>query len=396
MPTEPSPFRSERQSLFHLIDARQRGELSAREVVKASLDALDGTLLERSRADRAEAEAAEFDRAFPPGAWMPALAGVPIIVDDRAWVRDQGLEFEPVLESGSAVSALVAEGAIVLGSFLADQPLSGLGAPVDQGSEIRGSLNRDPLVQLHSSGAITASLVAGDLLGMLQRAQQGLASYRPTLGLSPTLGPAESRYVVSFLASTVAEQVFLLDRLRARGVSGDPRYLPHSQPKSLASFAVTPRQPDRLGVLESVGGPAVASTSSLRSQLPEFGVCVAEAPSARLQELLSTSAGVDRSEGWQGSTETALVTIELDRWLATVDAIIVALDASDWSHRTIRALAALIENANLPYLVPEGGTVILVGARFGDAQLLRLGAFWRENGLGRPDPSDQSARHRTS
>ena len=385
MPTVPYLYQSENQSLFRLIEARQRGELSACEVLEAALGALDGVELWRSRIEQAKTEAIEFDRAYPPGSWMPPLAGVPIIVDDQAWQANgnPGADRKFALSPGTAISALAKEGALVLGSVLLDGASVTLGAVVDQGGASDQSWSQDPLLQSHLSGAIKASLVVGDLLGMLWRAEHGLASYRPTLGLTPALSPAQGRYAVSFLAATVPEQAFLVDRLRARGVSGDPRYLPHSQPKSLLSFAVTPKRPDQLGVLEISEDPGSRTNAQLlRLQLFALGIRVEEAQGAPFSKLILEGNKVDQPGGYIGATDALLFARELDRWLAKVGAMVVVLGPAGDGLREIQIVAELLEAANLPWLIPEGGGSIVVGGRFDDAQLLRLGAFLHENGLG--------------
>ncbi|WP_298338451.1 hypothetical protein [Ferrimicrobium sp.] len=392
MPTVPYLYQFENQSLFRLIEARQRGELSACEVLQAALGALNGVELQRSRIEQAKTEAIEFDRAYPPGSWMPALAGVPIIVDDQAWQANgsPGADREFALPPGTAISALAKEGALVVGSVLLDGVSATLGAVVDQGGANDQSCgandqswSQDPLLQSHLSGAIKASLVAGDLLGMLWRARCGLASYRPTLGLTPARSPAQGRHAVSFLAATIPEQAFLLDRLRARGVSGDPRYLPHSEPKSLLSFAVTPKRPDQLGVLEMSADPGSRTNAQLlRSQLFALGIRVEEAQGAPFSKLILEANEVDQPGGYIGATDALLFVRELDRWLAKVGAMVVVLGPAGDGLREIQIVAELLEAANLPWLIPGGGGSFVVGGRFDDAQLLRLGAFLHENGLG--------------
>ncbi|MGC9155906.1 MAG: hypothetical protein ACP5HZ_09675 [Ferrimicrobium sp.] len=385
MPTVPSLFPSERQPLFHLIEARQRGELSASEVLSATLGALDGVVFGRSRIEQVAVEAVEFDRAYPPGSWMPALAGVPIIVDDRAWQADgdPGARNAFAVAPGTAVSALAKEGALVVGSVLLDEPSAKMGTARDQGGANDRLWSQDPLLQSHLSGAIKASLVAGDLLGMWWRARHGVASFRPTLGLTPALSPAQGQRAISFLAASVPEQAFLLDRLRARGVSGDPRYLPHSQPKSLLSFAMAPRRPDRLGVLEIARDPGSrANAQLLRSQLLALGICLEDVRDTPFVQPILEGNEVDQPDGYIGAADALLFATELDRWLTKVDAMVVVLGPAGGGEREIRIVAELLEAANLPWLIPEGGESLVVGGRFGDAQLLRLAAFWQENGLG--------------
>jgi Asp-tRNA(Asn)/Glu-tRNA(Gln) amidotransferase A subunit family amidase len=237
----------------------------------------------------------------------------------------------------------------------------------------------------HQRGAVTSSVVLDHHGSTLLRAFDGFDGYRPTLGLAPGLA-YQSTATVSFVASTVREQAYLLDRLRAVGVLGDSRFLPHSNPKSLTSFAASPLAPSKVVVLRELRGGdgdhsgPVYHQGGVVSILTTIGV---ESEIVSLDDLLlGQVARMPFIGGGSQIKETATVDetqafiARVDRLVGSVDLLMFDLvDGPLFSQNRPVGLWLLAELANLPMVVLAGARIALLGARFDDARLLRMAAF---------------------
>ena len=389
--------------------------MSAVDAVQATFDHLDPSWLIEDRFDRALRQAEDCDRRYPPGSWLPPLAGVPLLVDARLCPSrgsSGGTSVSPAsveLSNDEAyhhpiVDALVRDGAIVVG--LAQSQISTSNpSPADDLSKHHAMTKdfsspgpSDPFVLALRAGAVVAGVSVDDPESMLVRAAMGLDGYRPTLGFAPSVDyPNESTAVL--VASTLAEQAFLLDRLRAMGVAGDPRFLPHSNPKSLASFAMSAMLPSRIARWvdddhRHGNEPDLQTTAEARA----LGVITAH------DIHVDTMGGLGSSRAWSSGIEgdglgehrlgehgvswvsgseavegRSSVIAAVDRVLATADVIVAPISLR--SPNDVEATAMvwqLSRFANLPMVVLADAELIIVGSRFGDAHLMRIAAWFSE------------------
>jgi len=380
------------------------------DAVQATFDHLDPSWLIEDRFDRALRQAEDCDRRYPPGSWLPPLAGVPLLVDARLCPSrgsSGGTSVSPAsveLSNDEAyhhpiVDALVRDGAIVVG--LAQSQISTSNpSPADDLSKHHAMTKdfsspgpSDPFVLALRAGAVVAGVSVDDPESMLVRAAMGLDGYRPTLGFAPSVDyPNESTAVL--VASTLAEQAYLLDRLRAMGVAGDPRFLPHSNPKSLASFAMSAMLPSRIARWvdddhRRGNEPDIQTTAEARV----MGVITAH------DIHVDTMGGLGSSRAWSSGIEgdglgehgvawvsgsepvegRSSVIAAVDRVLATADAIVAPVSLR--SPNDVEATAMvwrLPRFANLPMVVLADAELIIVGSRFGDAHLMRIAAWFSE------------------
>jgi len=391
--------------------------VSAVDAVQATFDRLDPSWLIEDRFDRALRQAEDCDRRYPPGSWLPPLAGVPLLVDarfgsSRGSSGDASVSLASVptrsapveLSNDEAyhhpiVDALVRDGAIVVGLAQSGVSTSNLASADDLSKhhamtkDFSSPGPSDPFVLALRAGAVVAGVSVDDPESMLVRAAMGLDGYRPTLGFAPSVDyPNESTAVL--VASTLAEQAYLLDRLRAMGVAGDPRFLPHSNPKSLASFAMSAMLPSRIARWvdddhRHGNEPDLQTTAEARV----MGVITAH------DIHVDTMGGLGSSRAWSSGIEgdglgehgvawvsgsepvegRSSVIAAVDRVLATADVIVAPISLR--SPNDVEATAMvwqLSRFANLPMVVLADAELIIVGSRFGDAHLMRIAAWFSE------------------
>jgi Asp-tRNA(Asn)/Glu-tRNA(Gln) amidotransferase A subunit family amidase len=396
--------------------------VSAVDAVRAAIDRLDPSWLIGDRVDRALRQAEDCDRRYPPGSWLPPLAGVPLLVDARFGSSRRssgGTSVSPTsaptrsasveLSNDEAydhpiVDALVRDGAIVVGLAQSGVSTSNLSSADDLSKhhvmtkDLLSPGQSDPFVLALRAGAVVAGVSVDDPELMLVRAAMGLDGYRPTLGFAPSVDyPNESTSVL--VASTLAEQAYLLDRLRAMGVAGDPRFLPHSNPKSLASFAMSATPPLRIA--------RWVDDDHRRGNEPD----IQTAAEAKVMEVIAaydihvdTMGGLGSSRAWSSGIEgdglgehrigehgvswvsgsepvegRSSVIAAVDRVLATVDAIAApVLLRSAIDVEATAMVWRLPRFANLPMVVLADAELIIVGSRFGDAHLMRIAAWFSE------------------
>ena len=355
------------------MKARHSGDLSSVEAVQSSIERLDPGWLTAERFDYAVREAKEFDRRYPPRAWLPSLAGLPMLADELLAIGYEGLADRGNRLPG-ALNSLRVEGALLVGFFRSHSSGAEDSLPGISQADATKEVVVDPAVKALRCGAVAASAALDHCGSTIIRGFHGYDGYRPTLGLAPALG-LRGTATVTFVASTLREQAFLLDRLRAAGVLGDPRFLPHSNPKSLTSFVASPLAPSKVMVLRVSDGlaehrrdpndPLGAAVSILTAKHIEYEVVDLDG------HLLSP---VD-SEPESADQMQALI-VAIDELVGSVDLLAFDL-VNDPIVRQMKLgrLWCLAELANLPMVVLADAGVALVGARFGDARLLRMAAF---------------------
>jgi hypothetical protein len=395
--------------------------VSAVDAVQATFDRLDPSWLIEDRFDRALRQAEDCDRRYPPGSWLPPLAGVPLLVDarfgsSRGSSGDASVSLASVptrsapveLSNDEAyhhpiVDALVRDGAIVVGLAQSGVSTSNLG-PADDLSKHHAMTEdfsspgpSDPFVLALRAGAVVAGVSVDDPESMLVRAAMGLDGYRPTLGFAPSVDyPNESTAVL--VASTLAEQAYLLDRLRAMGVAGDPRFLPHSNPKSLASFAMSAMLPSRIARWADdhrrENEPNIQTTADARVMgaitahdihvdtmggLGSSGAWPSGIEGDGLGEPGVGEHGVSWVSGSEPVEGRSSVIAAVDRVLATADAIVAPVSLRSANDVEATAMVwRLPRLANLPMVVLADAELIIVGSRFGDAHLMRIAAWFSE------------------
>ncbi len=386
--TAPFQFLSKPAPLFELLQARHSGELSSVEAVEVSIERMDPGWLVGERFDEVLCEARDFDRLHPPHTWLPALAGVPILADERFMAAGEGIDSRPG-RSAPVLDGLYRDGALLLGHVRPSQ-VDAWGLVLNRSrlsvnEAVKGEPYSDAMVEALQHSAVTASVTLDHHGSTLLRGLRGLDGYRPTLGLAPALA-YNSTAVVSFAASTLREQAYLLDRLRAVGVLGDPRFLPHSNPKSLASFAASPLAPSKVVVLHEFGGDddhhvapidhqggtlSILTAMGIESEVVDFDRPFLEQASRMLSIGAQSQAGELVT-----ADETQALIAGVDRLVGSVD--LLAFDLVDDSlspEKMSIGLWLLAELANLPMVVLAGARIALLGARFDDARLLRMAAF---------------------
>ena len=218
------------------VDAVSRGDTTAEEAVKRSLDAIDAwrelNAIALLDGDRALAAA----RALDAGGQGGPLAGLPIVVKDNTQVKGlPAAAGTPVLQSviseqnAPIVQALIDAGAIVVGTSNMHElafGISGYNPTYQTGSGIgvRNPYDTERFAGGSSSG--TAALVAAgavpaglgtDTGGSVRvpAAVTGVAGLRPTMGRYPAGGVvpiSSTRDTPGFIATTVAD-IELLDRV---------------------------------------------------------------------------------------------------------------------------------------------------------------------------------------
>ncbi len=396
--------------------------MSAVDAVRAAIERLDPSWLIEDLVDRALRQAKDCDRRYPPRSWLPPLAGVPLLVDARLGPSrgsSAGTSVSPTSVPTHAapagpsndeaynhpiVDALVRDGAIVVGLAQSVISASSL-TPADDLSkhhvmtkDFSSPGPSDPFVLALRAGAVVAGVSVDDPESMLVRAAMGLDGYRPTLGFAPSVDyPNESTAVL--VASTLAEQAYLLDRLRAMGVAGDPRFLPHSNPKSLACFAMSATRPSCIARWvdddhRRGNEPDIQTAAEARA----LGVITAHDIHVDVMTGLGSSrawsSGIEGDgvgEHGVGEPGIALVSgsepvegrssviAAVDRVLATVDAIVAPVS---WRAANDVEATAMVWRlprfANLPMVVLADAELIIVGSRFGDAHLMRIAAWFSE------------------
>jgi len=182
--------------------------------------------------------------------------------------------------------------------------------------------------------------------------QHERALYRGTRGLAPSARGDDSLWC---LAASLGDAVRLVDHLRAAPIPGDRWFVPHAEPRFLASFLAGPRPPATLLVPSSAEVPRWWGDRPSRRLLPREVRAVEEAPG---DESLTRSV------------------VALDRLLEAG-----GLVGGEGPAALVEAMA-LARGANLPLVSVEVGgvRVALVGARFEDAALMRAAA-WVERTL---------------
>jgi len=210
---------------------------------------------------------------------------------------------------------------------------------------------RDPrwLAALEATDAALGTPEGSTLEWALRR---GCALFRGTRGLAPSARGGDSLWC---LAACAGDAVRLVDHLRAAPIPGDRWFVPHAEPRFLASFLAGPRPPARLLVPASAKLPGWWRDRPARRLLP--------------REI--------RAVGDATEDET------LARGVAVLDRLLEAgsLVGGEGRAALVEAMA-LARGANLPLASIEvaGVRVTLVGARFGDADLMRAVA-WVERAL---------------
>lgn len=182
--------------------------------------------------------------------------------------------------------------------------------------------------------------------------QHERALYRGTRGLAPSARGDDSLWC---LAPRLGDAVRLVDHLRAAPIPGDRWFVPHAEPRFLASFLAGPRPPATLLVPSSAEVPRWWGDRPARRLLPREVHVVEEALGD--ESLTHGVVALDRlieAGGLVGGEGRA----------ALVEAMVLA--------RAANLPLASIETA--------GVRVALVGARFGDANLMRAAA-WVERTL---------------
>ncbi|WP_152623222.1 hypothetical protein [Ferrimicrobium acidiphilum] len=362
--------------------------MSSVEAVEVSIERMDPGWLVGERFDEVLCEARDFDRLHPPHTWLPALAGLPILADERFMAVCEGIDSRPG-RSAPVLDGLYRDGALLLGHVRPSQ-VDAWGLVLNRSrlsvnEAVKGEPYSDAMVEALQHSAVTASVTLDHHGSTLLRGLRGLDGYRPTLGLAPALA-YNSTAVVSFAASTLREQAYLLDRLRAVGVLGDPRFLPHSNPKSLASFAASPLAPSKVVVLHEFGGDddhhvapidhqggtlSILTAMGIESEVVDFDRPFLEQASRMLSIGAQSQAGELVT-----ADETQALIARVDRLVGSVD--LLAFDLVDDSlspEKMSIGLWLLAELANLPMVVLAGARIALLGARFDDARLLRMAAF---------------------
>ncbi len=387
--TAPFPFLSKPAPLFELLQARHSGELSSVEAVEVSIERLDPRWLVGERFDEVLREARDFDRLHPPHTWLPALAGVPILADERFMAGDEGIDSRPG-RSAWVLDGLGRDGALLVG-YVRSPQIDVWGSVLNRSrlsvsEAAHGEPCGGPMIEAHQHSAVTTSVTLDHHGSTLLRGLGGFDGYRPTLGLAPALA-YNSTATVSFVASTLREQAYLLDRLRAVGVLGDPRFLPHSNPKSLTSFAASPLVPSKVVVLHEFRGEddhhvappvdrqgralSILTTLGIESEIVDFDRLLLE----RASRVLFIGAGNQASESATVDDTQALIA-RVDRLVGSVDLLAFDLVDDSLSPKKMPiGLWLLAELANLPMVVLAGARIALLGARFDDARLLRMAAY---------------------
>jgi hypothetical protein len=360
--------------------------LSSVEAVEVSIERLDPSWLVGERFDEVLREARDFDRRHPPRSWLPALAGVPMLADERLAAGYEGIGGKPGRSSAWVLDGLGRDGALLVG-YVRSPQMDAWGSVVNRSQlSVSEAAHGDPMVEAHQHSAVTASVALDHCGSTILRGLRLFDGYRPTLGLAPALA-YNSTATVSFVASTLREQGYLLDRLRAVGVLGDPRFLPHSNPKSLMSFAASPLAPSKVVVLHDFRGEdehhmtppvdhqegvlSMVTAMRIESEIVEFDGSLLE----QVGRMLFIGAGSQVGESVTADETQALIA-RVDQLVGSADLLAFDLIEDSLSpQRMPRGLWLLAELANLPMVVLAGARIALVGARFDDAHLLRMAAF---------------------
>ncbi len=266
-----------RESVGALAERVRRGEVSARELVQASLDrieALDGRINAFVAVDgeRALASARAVDERIARGEDVGELAGLPIGVKDLEdaagfpttlgshLFADRG----PVPADSALVARLRAAGCVVVGKTNTPE----LGWKADTENSLFGA-TRNPWSPEHSPGGSSGGSAAAVASGMVPLATGsdgggsiripasacGLSGFKPSLGRVPTGGSKAPDWhhlsTRGVMARTVADTALVLDSV----IGPDPtdlRSLPMPEP-SWAGAVEEPHVPVRIAWAPTLG-----------------------------------------------------------------------------------------------------------------------------------------------
>lgn len=373
--------------------------MRAVELMEAATAQLDRASLAIDRSQEAMAEAEDFDRRFPAGSWLPPLGGVPLLVgsalvEKGCYSAANALSSAERVLSHPIINALVRDGALVVGCTSVSANLSVHPIAPRDHIDAASPMDEDPLALALWRGAVAVGVSVEDLDSIATRVRLGIASYRPTLGFAPSVDYPKMATIM-VVAHTLVEQAYLLDRLRAIGVRGDPRFVPHANPKSLATFAASPSRPPRIGLWSLApttahdgGATVVGAGTTCIETLEACGVpldTVALSASAlsyfrrcmRTGPALGGSAAISLTSGDSGAWCKSVA--EVDQLFDTAEVVIVATPTDAvGEHSDAQTVWSLTQLANLPMAVLPDAGVTLVGPRFGDASLLRAAAWLGE------------------
>jgi len=248
--------------------------------------------------------------------WPPPLSGLVVLVDEAALAPGH-----PLFERLSRLGAF---------GLVARFEASGWARALDE-------------------GVVDVVLCALDAATAASIAARGWARFRGTRGLTPSAREGDALWC---MAADLGDAVRAIDHLRAAPIPGDRCFVPHAEPRFLASFLAAPRPPELLVVAPGAEVPKWWEARPVRrlavDELPPDATPIEcfEPALAHLDQLLE-SGGVVVDQGSVG----------------------------------LARLGRLARAGNLPLVSFEASTtrVVLAGARFGDGSLLRAVSFNAEH-----------------
>ncbi len=287
--------------LREYLATRLAGKISALEYVEGFVRRIEAgnpslNALVAVDSNRALAEAAAYDSAYPPGSPGLPLGGVPFVVKDlydAAGFRTLSGSWlaagEVADQDASAVATLRRLGAIVVGKAATSE----FGWRAETVS-YRFGATRNPFNLNRgvggSSGGSAAAVAAGlvplafgsDGGGSMRipAAFLGLVGYRASRGILPSPTPV-SEAVSGLFAADFPSLVGALDAFRGSPVVGDPDFI-RQRPFFLSHFGAASKRPEKVAVVRLRGGrpahPAIdRALVSLAARLSDAGSELVEA-----------------------------------------------------------------------------------------------------------------------